>query len=143
TADGHQLVITLPADEAARWHKALLKKPPTLADKLGIATDTCVFVAGECNDRALKEAIAIAETTVPEQASVLLAMVFTQVDLEKAADLGSDNADKHVWMINRKGKDAAIGANVIRTHMRNKGFIDSKSCAVSDQLSATRYRLQT
>lgn len=31
---------------------------------------------------------------------------------------------------------------MVRTHMRALGFIDSKTSAVSDQLTTTRYRLR-
>ena len=52
------------------------------------------------------------------------------------------NPDKHIWMVHQKGKHAAVGDTAVRTHMRGLGFIDSKTSAISDQLTTTRYRLR-
>ena len=38
-----------------------------------------------------------------------------------------------------KGKGAAYGDTAIRNFLRQRGYVDSKSCAVSPELTATRY----
>ena len=72
----------------------------------------------------------------------LLAVLIDEPDLHAASDLALAHPNKHIWMVHRKGKAAIVGDTAIRTHMRGLGFIDSKTSAVSDQLTTTRYRLR-
>lgn len=140
--DGADLLMEFGAADAARWQKALLKKPPTLAEKLGVSPDTRAFVQGAFEDAVLSEALERAVTKDVTQAALLIAIVMDEPGLHDAAGLAQAHPGKHIWMIYRKGKNVAVGGMAVRTYMRDLGFIDSKSCAVSDQLTATRYRLR-
>ena len=140
TDDG-DLVMEFAPVEAGRWQKALLKAPPTLAQKLGVSPDTPVFVLGDVDDPVLADALTGSVADDVAAAPQLLALVFDDPGLAAAADLALAHPGKHIWMLYRKGK-VAVGDAAVRTHMRGLGFIDSKSCAVSDQLTATRYRLR-
>lgn len=139
---GPELIMEFGAVEAARWRQAILKKPPTLAEKLGISTDAPALVLGDIDDAPLAEALRGAVVPDPAQAAILLAVLMDLSDLEAASALALAHPAKHIWMVYRKGKQAVVGDTVVRSHMRGLGFIDSKSSAVSDQLTTTRYRLR-
>ncbi len=141
TSDG-LLFLELATKEAERWQKALLKTPPTLAEKLGVSPQNPAYVLGAFDDAALSAALLWAEVSAPKDAEILLALIFDQADLDAAAEMALSHPTKHVWMVHRKGKAAVIGDTVIRAHMRGLGFIDSKTSAISDQLTTTRYRLR-
>ena len=140
--DGPELVIEFGVTEAVRWQKALLKKPPTLAEKLGVSAEAPAFVLGDLNDEALEAALIGATVDDVEGSAVLLAILMDEADLRRSSDLAIANPEKHIWMVHRKGKAAVVGDTMIRTHMRGLGFIDSKTSAVSDHLTTTRYRLR-
>jgi hypothetical protein len=44
-----------------------------------------------------------------------------------------------IWIAHRKGSGASFGENAVRRAMRQRGFMDNKSAAVSAEFSATRY----
>ena len=139
--DGSELLMEFGEIEANRWQKALLKKPPTLAEKLGVSAEAPAFVHGAFDDVPLAEALVDATVETPGEAAILLAVLIAEQDLQAASDLALAHPGKHIWMVHRKGK-AIVGDTMIRMHMRGLGFIDSKTSAVSDQLTATRYRLR-
>ncbi|MEJ6403958.1 hypothetical protein [Yoonia sp. 2307UL14-13] len=136
------LLMEFSPDASARWRKALLKTPPTLAEKLGVSEDSPAYVQGVLDDAALKAALINNLVSTPEDAGILVAIILEDRDLDNAAALAQSYPAKHIWLVYRKGKAAVIGDTVIRSHMRGLGFIDSKTSAVSDQLTATRYRLR-
>lgn len=140
--NGPELLLEFGSDDAVRWQKALLKKPPTLAEKLGISAAAPAYVLGTFEDALLAEALAGAIVEKPDAATILLAVLIDEPDLHAASDLALAHPNKHIWMVHRKGKAAIVGDTAIRTHMRGLGFIDSKTSAVSDQLTTTRYRLR-
>jgi hypothetical protein len=142
SSNGEPLEIELNAKDAAAWHKALLKPPPTLARKLGIGPDVPAYVTGDVQDATLAQALDGNTTGSADSAALLLALVLTEQDLAAALTLARAHPDKHIWFAYRKGK-SPLGDTLIRTTARAAGFIDSKSCAVSDTLTATRYRLRT
>jgi hypothetical protein len=47
------------------------------------------------------------------------------------------------WAVYPKGTGVAFGDSEIRSLLRALGFRDSKSCSVSERLTATRYGLAT
>lgn len=140
--DGPELLMEFGALDAARWQKALLKKPPTLAEKLGVSVKTPAYVFGSFTDEPLEAALVGATVTDPDGAALLVAVLLEEAALEQASTLALAYPDKHIWMVHGKGKAAVVGDTTIRTHMRGLGFIDSKTSAVSDQLTTTRYRLR-
>ena len=141
TAQGN-IDIFCTAKQAQSWQKALLKAPPSLAEKLGLSAAKQAFVIGQVADPALVSALTGHKAATLEKAQIIVAVLKDETDLRQAATQAKAVPDKHIWMIYPKGKAAAIGATAIRQFMRDSGFIDSKSCAVSDQLTATRFRLR-
>lgn len=141
TAHG-DLFMEFGTTDAARWQKALLKRPPTLAEKLGVSAETPAFVQGVFDDAPLADALHGATVSDVTDATILVAVLLQEDDLPKASDLALAHSGKHIWMVHRKGKAAIVGDTMIRTHMRGLGFVDSKTSAVSDQLTSTRYRLR-
>jgi hypothetical protein len=137
--NGEMLVLALGAKEAMKWRDVLLKPPPSLASKLGIGKDKQVFVIGNSGDAELAEALAGAICATPESATMLLAIVASETDLIAAHAIAARTPGRFLWCIYTKGKNAAFGDTAIRSFMRQRGYIDSKSCAVSAQLTATRY----
>jgi hypothetical protein len=141
TPDG-PLVLTLGGKVAASWAAALARTPPTLAQKLGIDADAPVFASGRHNDPELAKALegVIAET--PENAALLLAVLATPEDIVDALTLAHAHPALPIWCVYAKGGGNPVGDAQIRAAFRADGFIDTKSCAVSDRLTATRYGLR-
>lgn len=136
-----QLRLNLGTAEAARWHALLLTPPPSLAVKLGVSSGRPAFVLGEFDDLALTEALSGARVSNLSAAAVLISVIVTDDDLARTLNIARDNPGKAVWCVYPKGKTASPGDSSIRLVMRNAGFRDSKSCAVSERLTATRYAL--
>lgn len=138
-ADGDMLVLELGASEAAKWREALLRPPPSLASKLGIGDHKRALVIGKSDDAELAEALAGATCLTVSSAALLLAIVTCKTDLITAVAIARQNPELRLWCVYPKGKDAAFGDTAIRSFMRDSGYVDSKSCAVSPSLTATRY----
>lgn len=139
--EGSAIAITLGAATAAKWAKKILTPAPSLAHKLGIGHASPALVIGEATDPALVEALD-GHSAGPEAAKLSVAIVGDAAALDAAlarhAALPRGSA---IWVIHGKGPKAAFGDNAVRAHMRALGYRDSKSSAVSDTLSATRYAL--
>jgi len=131
------LTVVLGAVEAARWLKALETPPPTLAAKLGLDAKARLWTWGELNDPALAEAIKGMIPASASEATLGLVRAASETALVEALEAFGDS-HAPVWVIHGKGKDV-FGDNSVRTAMRERGWIDTKSCAVSTTLSATRY----
>jgi hypothetical protein len=137
---GEPLILSLGAVEAGKWYNALLKPMPTLAEKLGVSADTPVFVLGAVDDPVLVDALAGATVSASGDAAVLIACLHSHADLAQAIVPAALYPALHLWCIYPKGKDADVTDAMVRTAMRDAGLSDSKSCAVSERLTATRYR---
>ncbi len=145
TVDGGDLVgqadqgpfrLGLGAGEALKW-KAMLEKPlPTLAEKMGLSPGMAVWTFGTLDGTELESALTGVASVGPSEAAQGLARVDGPDAMEAVAAL----APSPVWIVHGKGKAAAFGDNAVRAAMRAEGWIDVKSCAVSETLSATRYR---
>jgi hypothetical protein len=48
-------------------------------------------------------------------------------------------SNRPIWIAHRKGSGASFGENAVRAALRQRGFVDNKSAAVSAEFSATRY----
>ncbi len=118
------------------WAKALTTPPASLRTKLGLDGGVLAFVVGVVDDEALNEALAGAATTNVTQASMIVAVVERAEDLAAAVALSSTLP---LWAVYPKGKAARFGDNDIRTALREAGYRDTKTCAVSARLTATRY----
>ncbi|MET3612595.1 hypothetical protein ABID16_000900 [Rhizobium aquaticum] len=136
-----QLRLNLGIAEAAKWHVLLQTPPPSLAAKLGISTEKPAFVLGDFDDLALTEALLGARVSNLAAATVLISVIVTDQDMARTLDMAHENSPKPVWCVYPKGKAASPGDSSIRLVMRNAGFRDNKSCAVSERLTATRYAL--
>jgi hypothetical protein len=139
-AGNETLRLQLGPKEAKKWADILLKPPPTLAEKLGIDTKVKVFVIGNIDDRDLAAALSGSITQSIQDASMFVAMLRSEPDLETTMKTIGKASSHHIWCIYGKGKAATISDAMIRTFMRNQQYIDSKACAVSGHLTATRYR---
>ena len=145
TVDGGDLVgqaeqgpfrLGLGAGEALKW-KANLEKPlPTLAEKMGLSPGMEVWTFGALDAPELTEALAGVVSVEAEAAAQGVARVEGPEAMEVVAAL----APSPVWIVHGKGKAAAFGDNAVRAAMRAEGWIDVKVSAVSETLSATRYR---
>ncbi|TPE59566.1 hypothetical protein FJQ54_13900 [Sandaracinobacter neustonicus] len=133
TISGEPLEIELA--EAARWDAALRKPPPSLAQKLGISADKPGCLIGDTDDPALLAALDGASAPDTE-AALLIALVASVADLAPAC---ARARGRPIWIVTGKGHYATVRESELRTELRALGFADSKSCAVSERLTATRY----
>ncbi|MCZ4343361.1 hypothetical protein O4H52_17230 [Sphingomonadaceae bacterium G21617-S1] len=133
-----RIALTLGA-AAPKWAKKIATPAPSLASKLGIGHASPAFVIGKVDDEALAEALD-GHTAPAEKARLSVAIVGDAGELDAAlARHAALPHGSHIWVIHGKGQKAAFGDNAVRAHMRGLGYRDSKSSAVSDSLSATRY----
>jgi len=139
---GHQTwYLQLGRNESAKWLRKIQAGPPSLASKLGISETQPAAVFGPVQtDPALAEALVDACSDKPSQASVLLALVLSQEALAQALILHAQMPCQALWLVYEKGPRAAVGEGFIRQRLRELGYRDHKSCAVSERLTATRYR---
>lgn len=141
TAEG-LLTLTLGEEEAVAWDRHLAKPRPGLREKLGLTQTKRAFVLSpvtdELTDELLAEALAGHMAETAGDAHFLLAILRDEAGLV-AAIAAAVHHDGHLWAIHEKGRHPALPESTIRTALRAAGFVDSKACAVSDTLSATRY----
>jgi hypothetical protein len=135
--------LALPAGQAAKWLKKLTTAPPSLAAKLGIDSGHKAFVRGRVDDAALNEALINAVTTDPLQATCALIVAHAPDDLSAAlAEVTQRLPHAPTWVVYPKGPKSSLPESAVRSHMRALSFIDTKSSAVSDILTATRFSLR-
>jgi hypothetical protein len=132
TPDG-PLSLRLGADQAAAWVRALDKPVPTLAAKMGLAAGA--VASGPVNDTDLAAALA-AHLVPDDKAALVVAEVRGPADLDAAVAMAGD---RPLWVVTVKGPAAPYSDNTARAALRARGWIDSKSCAVSATMTATRY----
>lgn len=130
--------LGLGAGEALKWKAALEKPLPTLAEKMGLSPGMTVWTFGMLDGAELEGALAGVESVEPGEAVQGVARVEGPEAMEAVAAL----APSPVWIVHGKGKAVVFGDNAVRAAMRAEGWIDVKSCAVSETLSATRYSRQ-
>lgn len=141
-ADGEAVVLDLGAKEAERWLRKLLTPPPTLAAKLGISAEHPALLMGPTHgalDPALAEALGHGLTSNPRAAHMLVAVVQSPSEVERMADFHAGMPCKTVWVVHPKGPDASPSDAEVRGELRGRGYVDNKTSAVSDRLTATRY----
>ncbi len=137
--DRGPLVLELGESEAAPWLAALQKPVPTLAQKLGVTPTCLAFVLGAVEDAALAAALHGVVTEELGRAGVLVVVLGKAADLAAAFALAAAAPELGVWCVYPKGRKAAVTDAMVRGYFRDRGYIDSKSCAVSEVLTATRY----
>jgi hypothetical protein len=141
-AGDEAVALVLGEKEAGKWLKKLQTPPPTLAAKLGVSPETPALLIGPTVgplDPALAEALAGGITTNMREARMLVAVLSKSSELPRMAEFHADMVTKTVWVVHPKGKDASPSDTEVRTAMRGWGYVDNKTTAVSDALTATRY----
>lgn len=134
--DGEAIALALGARAADAWARAITTPPPSLRAKLGLATGARALRVGIWNDPALAEALDGMLTDDVDAAAMVIACIQEPGDLAKAQAICGA---RPLWAVYPKGKDAGFGDAAIRAALRGEGWRDTKSCAVSDRLTATRY----
>jgi hypothetical protein len=141
-AGDEAVALVLGEKEAGRWLKKLQTPPPTLAAKLGVSAENPALLIGPTQgalDPALAEALTGGITTNMREARMLVAVLSNPSELPRMAEFHADMICKTVWVVHPKGPGASPSDAEVRTAMRGWGYVDNKTTAVSDQLTATRY----
>jgi len=139
---GEPVALSLGEKEAERWLKKLQTPPPTLAAKLGVSAENPALLIGPTEgtlDPALAEALAGGITTNMREARMLVAVLSNAAELPRMAEFHADMLCNTVWVVHGKGPDADPSDTLVRIAMRGWGYVDNKTSAVSDKLTATRY----
>lgn len=133
---GEAFSLDLGPKAAAAWAKALASQPPSLRAKLGLDKGAKALLVGACHDPALLEALESTLAETADEAAMIIALINGPEDLARAqAACGS----LPLWSVYPKGKATEFGDTAIRLALRSAGWRDTKSCAVSERLTATRY----
>jgi hypothetical protein len=135
------VALELGAKFAEKWATALLKPPPSLAKKLGIAADTSVWLIGKADDDALKSALTEAKKLSRQRGDLILARVETPADLEAALAkcAAALSGGVPIWFVYRKGPGQALNESLVRSTALAKGIVDTKVAAVSPALTGLRF----
>jgi len=137
-AKGERYALALGATKSAAWARKIATPPPSLAKKLGLSETSMAYVIGPVDDEALAAALQGHTAATPAEAGFILAVLRSENDLAALLKARGKSA-LPLWLANVKGAKSELGENAIRAVMRHAGFMDVKSCAVSEALSATRY----
>lgn len=140
--DGEAVALALGEKEAGKWLTKLQTPPPTLAAKLGVSAANPALLIGPTVgtlDPALAEALSHGLTGNVKEARMLVAVISKPGELERMADFHATMLCKTVWVVHQKGRDAFPSDGEIRMELRSRGYVDNKTSAVSDTLTATRY----
>lgn len=136
------VALVLGEKEAGKWLAKLQTPPPTLAAKLGVSAENPALLIGPTVgtlDPALAEALSHGLTGNVKEARMLVAVISKPGELERMADFHATMICKTVWVVHQKGRDAFPSDAEIRMELRGRGYVDNKTSAVSDTLTATRY----
>lgn len=141
TIGAESIALSLGDTIAAKWADALLKPPPTLAKKLGISTDTTVWMIGLADDESLTAALAQAKAVSKRTGDLILARVDTPAELHAALMRAANqlSAGTPIWFIYPKGPGHPLNENLVRTTALATGIVDTKVASVSTTLSALRF----
>ncbi len=134
-----RLVAELGGTLAASWAAALAKPPPSLAAKLGVGPGKPAFVMGDLSDAALADALSGATVSAASDAALIVAVLLFRADLDPALSLATAHPALPVWCVYAKGPRADPGDAAVRAAFRAAGWMDTKTSAVSERLTATRY----
>ncbi|MCF1707219.1 DUF3052 domain-containing protein [Tabrizicola sp. J26] len=137
TAAGEPVRLDL-GPMADRWAKALATPPTSLQAKLGLNRGKALVV-GPVADSELAAALEGATAGSLEEAAMVVAVVTTDIDLATAQAALEGRRDRPLWVVYPKGRGVVFGDGEIRTALRAAGMMDTKACAVSERLTATRF----
>lgn len=124
---------------ATTWHTALTTPPPSLRAKLGLDRGGKALLLGDCFDAELAAALDGVVTANGMEAAMLVACITGPEDLAAAEAIQAQFPRLPIWAVYPKGRNVPFGDSAIRDTLRAHGFRDTKSCAVSTRLTATRY----
>ena len=139
--EGDRVQLLLGEAVAAKWARAVLEPPPSLAKKLGITQDSRVRFIGDLDDDALHEALAGAEIVTRGRADLIVARVNTPAELSLAISRATppvlDGAA--LWIVYPKGPGHAINESDVRAAGLLSGIVDVKVASVSSALTALKF----
>jgi len=138
SCDGEIVALDLGTKVAEAWAKAIVTPPPSLRAKLGLDKGAKALMIGTCDDPVLMEALQGVLTDKAEATAMAIACINGTEDLTKARETCGMLP---LWTVYSKGKSVSFGDAAIRVIMREARWRDTKSCAVSDLYTATRYNL--
>jgi len=141
-AGDEAVVLALGEKEAGKWLTKLQTPPPTLAAKLGVSAENPALLIGPTVgtlDPALAEALSQGLTGNVKEARMLVAVISKPDELARMADFHATMLCKTVWVVHQKGPGAFPSDGEVRMELRSRGYVDNKTSAVSDKLTATRY----
>lgn len=132
------LTLTLGANEAAAWVRALDRPLPTLTEKLGISASARPWLTGALVPDALTAALVGQRAHSLSEAAMLIALLDAPDDTLAALHCGQA-AGLPVWCLYRKGRGDGPRDATVRAAFRAAGWKDVKACAVDEVWTATRY----
>ena len=133
--DGTGYILRLPPGRADTWARKLTTPPPSLASKLGVSPDKPALVIGSIVDEALAAALRGNTAADADSATQVVVIAETPDALPDPGQL----PPLPVWVVYPKGVRSTLPESVVRGHMRSAGWSDTKTCAVSDRLTALRF----
>jgi hypothetical protein len=142
TYAGEAVRLHLGARAAEAWRKAITTPPRSLRAKLGLDKGERALLIGSFDDDALAEALDGALVEDGAAAGMMIACIEGPDDLIAAQTIHGAHPGLALWAIYPKGRGVTFGDSKVRAALRAKGFLDTKSCAVSERITATRYTLK-
>lgn len=136
---GEAVRLHLGTRAAEAWSKAIATPPPSLRAKLGLGKGAPALLVRSFDDDALVEALDGVLVGNGAAAATMIACIRGPDDLTMALAIHAEHPGIALWAIYEKGRGVTFGDGQIRAALRAAGFRDTKSCAVSDRLTATRY----
>ena len=139
TCAGETVSLHLGADIAEAWDLAISTPPPNLRAKLGLHEGALALQVGAFGDVELAQALDGVLARDDSSAQMIVACVQTAADLDSALLVHAQRPGLPLWVIYPKGHAVEFGGSAVRATLRTAGFRETKACAVSDHLTATRY----
>lgn len=139
-AGTEQLVLLLGEPQATTWARKILAPPPSLAHKLGLGESTKAFVIGRVDDAELAAALRGHTARSAARAAVVVAVMRSEAELQAAMAAHAAMPCPGFWAVYPKGKASTLADATVRSVLRAAGYADNKTTAVSEVLTATRYR---
>lgn len=133
-------ILKLGEAEAAKWHKKLTTPAPSLSEKLGLSQTHKAYIWADAISEDLQAAFKTHGCERPQDAAFLIGIVDTKDALNALLHKIKDFQDKHVWCLYPKGPKSTLPESVVRTILYEHDYRDSKSCAVNETYTATRFK---
>ena len=144
-AQGTDLVLpdgarfTLGEKQAATWAHAI-QNPPSRLTKLGVKAGMRVAVAGLKDPDFDEELARVVRPVAGDNLDLLIYAADSPSALAALPNLIPRLAPKGaIWIVSQKGKAAPLKEGDVRGAARTAGLVDTKVCAFSLTLTATRF----